>query len=121
MQGFHANGIFEGKNGGEYGESRGAMQTATRQSRRAKALIPGVFHVVFRVVFAPDKCVDRRRLRAFQQLPTDQSRKLRMRTGEGVERLVGAPATERRRAENLVPEQGVKGGTSVPPSVAYCL
>jgi len=39
MQGFHANSIFEGKNGGKYGESRGAMQTAPGLSLLAKTLI----------------------------------------------------------------------------------
>jgi hypothetical protein len=39
MQGFHANGIFEGKNGGKYGESRGAMQTTPGLSLLAETLI----------------------------------------------------------------------------------
>jgi len=56
MQGFHANGIFEGKNGGKYGESMGAMQTTPGLSLLAETLIQSVFRVLCRDDFAPGRC-----------------------------------------------------------------
>jgi len=55
MQGFHANGIFEGKNGGKYGESRGAMQTTPRLLLLSKPLISSVFHAQPRGFYAPGR------------------------------------------------------------------
>lgn len=115
MQGFHANGIFEGKNGGKYGESRGAMQTTPRLLLLSKPLISSVFHALPRGFYAPGRRAGMVTSPYGSRQGGESKAKLRRASEEGKGRWSARDATDGRSARELAWEQGGKGGTSVPP------